>query len=157
MGGKAVPTHPDYLTRVQAAQEITKALTGNPNDKLGDVVYRRIGEYEKSGELKSEPVASGRTKQFHKDDLKSFAMQVFEVEVDTFETTSKEANILGQENYTQEPFKHPSNESEINDNSALLTDIRSIIHLHDRNLLDGPKAYSMIKQIVLKSISEEEL
>jgi hypothetical protein len=157
LGGKAVPTHPDYLTRGQAAQEISKAITGKPNDQLGDIVYRRIGEYQRSGKLKSEPIASGRTKQFHKRELHSFALQVFDIDVDAFklDETSTNNDVQNKQNILNEDFEKAVNQGS-NSTPTLLTDIRSIIHLHDRKLLDDRKAISMIKKLVSESIIEEE-
>lgn len=141
MGGKAVPNHPDYLTRAQAAKEISRALTGDPENNLGHIAYRRIGEYQRRGKLPSEPIASGRTKQFYKKDLLSFALEVFDVEVDAFKIIDK--------SHDNEQYKQRKSES------SFIKDIESILHLHDRHLLEPDKTISMIKQIVYK-IKEEQ-
>lgn len=141
MGGKAVPNHPDYLTRAQAASEIAKALTGDPENELGHIAYRRIGEYQRSGKLPSEPIASGRTKQFYKKDLLSFALEVFDVEVDAFKLT--EAPLVHKQ---YEQYKQSENQREI----SFIKDIESILHLHERRLLEPDNTIKMIKQIVYK-------
>jgi hypothetical protein len=141
MGGKAVPNHPAYLTRNQAAQEIAKALTGDPGNEIADLVYRRIGEYQRSGELHSEPIASGRTRQYHKNDLFSFANKVFDVEVNEFIY-----NDLQDKQYKKNELL----------NSTLKQDLISILRLHDRKLLGDQETIDMMKQLVLKNKFEEE-
>ena len=138
MGGKAVPNHPDYQTRAQAAKENRKSTDRHADNNLGHIAYRRIGEYQRSGKLPSEPIASGRTKQFHKKDLLSFALEVFDVEVDAFKMTELP--------HDYEQYKKNENQKEL----TFIKDIESILHLHERHILEPDETLVMIKQTVSK-------
>ncbi|RCW52071.1 hypothetical protein [Paenibacillus prosopidis] len=79
MGGKAKSNHPDYLTRIDAARAISFEMTNDPDPEHEKVhiAYRRIGTAITEGTLIAHPVAGGRTKQFYKPDLHSFAKETF--------------------------------------------------------------------------------
>ncbi|QNK57423.1 hypothetical protein [Paenibacillus sp. PAMC21692] len=144
MGGKAKANHPDYLTRVDAARDISFALTNDPDPEHDNVhiAYRRIGSAVSDGTIVAHSVAGGRTKQFYKPDLQRFAKETYGIEVPTFK-------VAERNNSSDTHDDNGENEEDINDH-LLIQEFSQVISWYEDDILTLETAASTLRNLIKK-------
>lgn len=144
MGGKARANHPDYLTRVDAARDISFTQTNDSDSEHDNVhiAYRRIGTAIADGTLVAHPIAGGRTKQFYKPDLHSFAKETFGIDVPAFQLT--ERNNAGDS-----PDNKSENDDDVNDH-LLVQEFSQVILWYEDDILALDTAASTLRKLIIK-------